>query len=291
MRSHDWNDLKYLLALYRTGKLKAAGHAVGASETTVTRRIKALEQELGASLFLRGAMGRYEPTDTAVQILSHAETVELENLAIQEKSSESTHRVTGTVRISSVPIIVNRVFVPNLATLTRRHPHLTIELMPASDNLDLSKRETDLAVRFARPSVGGLRTKAQKLGEMTFGAYVAKSVAPERFETLGWITYCETRSELPQARWLEAATTRSSEAPTRLKVADADTALEAVASGLGKSLLPRAVAEVDPRLRTLSLASDTALPVREVWLLAHVDQASRSSIIAVKEWLTGLLWF
>ena len=94
MQSHDWNDLKYLLALYRTGKLKAAGRTVGASETTVARRIKTFEQELGASLFLRSATGWYEPTDAALKILRHAETVEMENLAIRELSDRNADRVT-----------------------------------------------------------------------------------------------------------------------------------------------------------------------------------------------------
>ena len=290
MQSHNWNDLKHFLALYRTGKLKEAGRALGTSETTVTRRIRSLEQELSTSLFVRSANGRYEPTDTALRILSHAEAIEMESLAIREKSGERAHDVTGCVRISSVPIIVNRVLVPNLGCLTSRHPHLTVELVPASDNLDLSKREADLAIRFARPANGGLRTKAQKLGEMQFGAYAASKTSPERFEMLGWITYDETRSELPQARWLEVAAARASEPRSRIRVADAETALEAVAEGLGKSLFPRTIADAEPRLRALPLDTDANLPVREVWLLAHVDQISRSSIVTAKEWLTGLLW-
>ena len=75
MQGHDWNDLKYLLALHREGKLTQAGRTLGVSETTVARRIKTLEQSLGTILFLRSANGRYEPTDTALHILTHAETV------------------------------------------------------------------------------------------------------------------------------------------------------------------------------------------------------------------------
>lgn len=165
---------------------------------------------------------------------------------------------------------------------------MTIELVPASDNLDLSKREADLAIRFARPVCGGLRTKAQKLGELAFGAYVSGNIPAEQHEMLGWITYDDAHSSLPQARWLESAATRSTETHSNLKVADADTALEAVASGIGKSLLPEVIAKADPRLCSLSLDGVPRLPVREVWLLAHVDQTSRLSIIAVKDWLTGL---
>lgn len=290
MQSHDWNDLKYLLALYRTGKLRQAGRAVGASDTTVARRIRALEQATGTPLFLRSAAGRYEPTDAALQILRHAEAIELENLAIGERFGRIGARVAGSVRVSSVPIIVNRILVPNIAALIRRHPELTVDLVPAPDNLDLSKREADLAVRFARPATGGLRTKAQKLGELAFGGYAPAAIAVDKSESLGWITYDEASSELPQARWLEEAATGAAGRRAGLRVADAGTALEAVASGLGKTLLPRAIADADRRLRALALDHDPTLPVRDVWLLSHVDQTARSSVRAVKDWLTGLPW-
>lgn len=290
MQSHDWNDLKYLLALHRTGKLKDAARIVGASETTVVRRIKALERGLGTALFLRSATGRYEPTDAALQILPRAQAIELENLAISERTGGVGRDVTGRVRISSVPLIVNRMLVPNIWSLAGRYPNLTVELVPAPKNLDLSKREADLAVRFARPKDGGLRIKAQKLGEIAFGAYSARSVATEQLSTLGWITYAETHGDLPQARWLEIAASKTSEHRASLKVADAETALEAVASGIGKSLLPRAIADRDARLRPLSLDSHAEPPARDVWLLAHVDQTSRSSVAAVKKWLAALPW-
>ena len=169
MQSHDWNDLRYFLALYRAGRLRQAALALGTSDTTVARRVRALEQALGVSLFLRSAAGRYEPTDAALKLLRHAEAVEAGNLALREEFGREGG-VGGNVRVSSVPIIVNRVLVPALGALSARHPVLTVELVPVSANLDLSKREADLAVRFARPTTGGLRISAVKLGEMAFAA-------------------------------------------------------------------------------------------------------------------------
>ncbi len=262
---------------------------IGVSDSTVARRIKALEQSLETNLFLRNANGRYEPTDAALQILTHAETIEAGNTAIREISGESVHRISGCVRISSVPIIVNRFLVPSLTALNSLHPNLTIELVPTSDNLDLSKREADLAVRFARPLGGGLRTKAQKLGDVSFAAYAASFISPDLDETLGWITYDEANSDLPQARWLETIAT-SSERRANLRVADAETGMRAVAEGLGKMLLPRVIASGDPRFRAIEPKGSAEYPDREVWLLSHVDQASRLSITAAKDWLTSLGW-
>lgn len=290
MQSLDWNDLRYFLALHRAGKLKPAARATGASETTVTRRIRALEQALGAPLFLRGAAGRYEPTDTALRILPHAEAVENETRTIRETTGAAAHDIAGTVRISAVPIIVNRVLVPHLQALARTHPQLTVELVPNADNLDLSRREADLALRFARPDSGGLRTKARKLGEMAFGPYAARAAPPDGTDAPGWITYDDARSGLPQARWLDTAANRPATTRAGLKVADAETALEAVARGLGQSLLPRMIADADPRLRPLDVDGNERLPVRELWLLSHADQGARASVAAAVDWLAALPW-
>lgn len=288
MQSLNWNDLKFLLTLYRTGKLKASARVLGTSETTVSRRIKALEQNLGVTLFLGSAFGRYEPTDAALQILSHAEAIETESLEIGKRLDATKNQIAGSVRISSVPIIVNRLLVPSISVLSRGHPNLTIELIPSADNLDLSKREADLALRFARPASGGLRTIAQKIGELSFDVFAPASVPPQDADGLSWVTYAETQADLAQARWLEAVSTRDPGQHSGVKVADAETALEAVANGLGKSLLPSRIATLDPRLRTVAGAAPFATPVREVWLLSHADQTSKASITVTKEWLAAL---
>jgi DNA-binding transcriptional LysR family regulator len=288
MQEHNWNDLRYLLALHRTGSLKDAGRSVGTSETTIARRIRSFERVLGTTLFIRTTTGKYEATDTGLAIIDHAEAVEQENIAIWERVGDIAERLTGVVRISSVPIIVNRLLVPNLAYLVQRHPNLTIELVPDSRNVDLTQREADLAIRFSRPTMGGYQTKAQKLGVLGFGAFGPSTASLEEIGALGWIAYDEAHAGLPQARWLALtlASTEVTRAP--LRVSDAETALEAVACGLGKTILPISVARADRRLRGIPTDGAPPPPVRDVWLLSHVHQSVRSSVTAVKNWLTEL---
>jgi DNA-binding transcriptional LysR family regulator len=290
MQSTNWDDLRFFLALFRGGKLKAAAQATGVNETTVARRVKALESDLGATLFLRSAAGQYEPTDVALDILSHAETMEAASRALQACSDRAADHVSGVVRITSVPIIINRVLVPQIGKIARRHPHLTVELVPNSNNLDLSKREADLALRFARPDGGGLRIKAQKLGELRFGVYVSRKLSDDEAENLGWITYEDTSASLPQAQWLEKAASGAGARRANVRVADIETAQEATARGLGKTLLPSLISDADHRLRT-HVSSGQAKPVfRDVWLLSHVDQTGRLSVAATKRWLADINW-
>lgn len=193
------------------------------------------------------------------------------------------------MRLSAVPFIVNRFLVPQLPTLTHLHPDLSIELIPSAENLSLCKREADLSVRFARPSDGGLRIKAQKLGDVSFVACAAGSITPEQCATLGWITYDEAHSRLPQANWLER-TARTEGLRVGLRVTDMETAIHAVAAGIGKTLLPRAVVMSDARFRVIEPEGCAEYPSREVWMLSHKDQAARASIAATKEWLLHINW-
>ena len=43
----DWNDLRYFLAVAETGSTLAAGRTLRVSQTTVARRVAALEEEIG----------------------------------------------------------------------------------------------------------------------------------------------------------------------------------------------------------------------------------------------------
>ena len=292
MQDHNWDDLRFLLALHRTGKLSEAGRSIGASETTVARRLKRLERSLGlrSGLFIRNALGKYSATDMARAIIEHAETVERENIAIRERIGNLSGTLTGVVRVSSVPIIVNRMLIPNLWSFRQTHPDIMIELVPDTRNADLSKREADLAVRFARPIHGGLNIKAQKLGAIEFGVFCPAASNECNEKALGWIGYDDANASLPQARWIEANVAQTKGAHVLMRVSDAETALEAVASGLGKSILPYSVGCADHRLRVISAESAVKRMERDVWLLSHIDQATRASVNAVKEWLVDLCW-
>ena len=71
----DWNDLRHFLAVARTGSTLAAGNALRVSQTTVARRITALEAALGVMLFERRQSG-YALTPAGEALLAHAEAVD-----------------------------------------------------------------------------------------------------------------------------------------------------------------------------------------------------------------------
>jgi DNA-binding transcriptional LysR family regulator len=105
---------------------------------------------------------------------------------------------------------------------------------------------------------------------------------------LRWITFADEMSHLPQARWIASATRQAEGRLSGLRVRDAETALEATAAGLGKTLLPVIVATRDPRLRRLDVTG-RSWPSREIWLLAHATQLELARVQAATRWVERVL--
>ncbi|MEJ6404272.1 LysR family transcriptional regulator [Yoonia sp. 2307UL14-13] len=279
MQDHDWNALKSLLALARAGTLTGAARALGVSDTTVARQVKALESDLGIVLFARDQAGRYRVTSEGAEVLAQAEAVARANAEIEALAGRKGAHLAGVVRVSSVPVLINRMLVPRLPKFWETYPEVQVELAPEARNLDLTRREADLAIRFARPVAGGLRVRARKLGALAFGVFGPASTAPD----LPWIAYDDAHDSLPQARWLQ----RQQGAVSKLRVADVETALEAVAAGLGRSLLPIIAVKDDPRLQSVT---DMSPVIRDIWLLSHADDPKRGAVDAFKTWLASQNW-
>jgi hypothetical protein len=67
--SQSWDNLRYFLAVARTGTISAAAEQLGTEHTTVARRIHALEDELNSRLFHRSNSG-YGLTEVGERLLA-----------------------------------------------------------------------------------------------------------------------------------------------------------------------------------------------------------------------------
>jgi DNA-binding transcriptional LysR family regulator len=273
----QWSDLRVVLALGRAPSFSAAARNLGLDQTTVGRRLAALEAALQGRLFLR-ERGRLLPTALGEAAIARAEEVEAAVLALETAAGESGAAVAGRVRITAVPILVNQLIVPRLPGLLQRFPGLAIDANADSRNLSLSRRETDIALRFARPEGGS--ELCRRIGSLAFSVYAAKGAEASG---LPWVTYEERFLHYPQARWVVAHV--APEDLARLRINDAEGLAQAVRSGLGRGVLPDFMAAQDAALVRIS-----AEPVlhRDLWLLVHPDLRQLPRVAAVLDWLAAL---
>jgi DNA-binding transcriptional LysR family regulator len=279
MQGVSWDDLRYVLAVVRFESIAEAARRLSVDETTVARRISRSERLLAARLFER-SRGKLIPTEAGRQSAERAEHVEREVEALVAEISGADRAVSGRVRVTSVPIIVNRILIPALPALLDRQPDLHVELIAEPRDLSLTKREADIALRLGRPR-SELRTVARRVGYLDYAIYEPKGRAGQQS---GWITYDDMMADLPQARWIAEQIKAKNEGEASVRINDAEALLQAVASGLGKSLLPRVVADAAPGLSRVPVMSPPLR--REIWLLVHPELRNLRRVEVVSRWLT-----
>ncbi len=273
--SMNWNDLKYFIALYRYGSLSRAGNSLKVNSTTVARRIRQLEQDLGNTLFIR-QQNRFLPTDEAEAILALAEAVEQQAAGIAQRLDSRNQSLQGVIRITSVSTFINGYLLPRLPEFRALYPGIQVELIADSQQLSLTRREADLAIRMGRPQSGNL--VISKLTDLNYAVFGRKDSAFQ--SDLGgypWITLEESYSQLPEAVWQQS---HYANAEVALRVNVGLGSVEAVNQGLGLAYLPCFLGRKF-KLERLSESS----PTRELWLLQHPELRELQRLRVFTDWL------
>jgi len=273
MQLKNWNDLRYLLALKRVGSIAAAARTLGVDATTLSRRLTVLQESTGMVLVQRNSDGSFQLTAAGETFVTHAERVEHHIEMMEDALGSENLSVSGTVRVTSVPVIVNHVLVAGLQPLLDSQPSLQIELIPESRSLSLTEREVDIALRLSRPLTGGNRIKSKKLAELRCSVYSNSQQSSVESTLQPWIIFDDTLAHLATDRWLRRAAATLNEPLAGMRVRDIETALQAVLAGVGKSLLPDVLARKHKELCKLEFQQLPAPPSREIWLLFNADQA------------------
>jgi DNA-binding transcriptional LysR family regulator len=146
----DWNDLRYFLAVARSGSTLAASRSMKVAQATVSRRITALEKALGTTLFMRSPSG-YTLSVRGQAVLAAAEQVERSIDALVNSVEAEGRRLSGTVRLTTVESAANVWLMPALAAFRAQHPAVVAEVIVDDRTLDIARGEADIAIRFGNP--------------------------------------------------------------------------------------------------------------------------------------------
>ena len=204
MANADWDLFQSLHAVLQAGSLSAAAKARGLTQPTLGRHIEALEQKLGAPLFLRSPRG-LTPTDLAKQLESHLAEMHAAAAAALRDASGSAEQLKGAIRITASQIMGAEVLPSILGAFRREHPEIDLELVLSNRAEDLSRRDADIAVRMVRPTQGAL--VARKVGAIGVGFYASPDYiacfgAPQTLEELTAHTVVGFDSETPSLQAL-----------------------------------------------------------------------------------------
>lgn len=167
----NWDDVRYFLAVCRKSSFVAAATELKVNQSTVSRRISALENTLQTRLFERTEKG-CRLTAAAEKLLPFAEKVETLLGGIGDNIAGENQQLTGTIRIGAPDGFGNYFLAPRINTFQDEHPELTVELQAVPMYFSLAKREIDLSITVEQPT--SLNIIARRLTKYRLGLYATK---------------------------------------------------------------------------------------------------------------------
>lgn len=265
----DWNDLKYLLAVARTGSTLAAARQLGVNQSTVQRRLSVLETALGLGLVERSPSG-YRLTAAGSTVLPAAEAAAEAMDVFTRQAAEAAH--AGILRLTCPePIAIRLVHAGFVDRFHIRHPGIRIQFVLADRYIDLSKGEADVALR-SGDTDGDL--VGRKIADSIWAIYVSRDYAarhgvPASIDDLKarpLIAFDESLARHRLSLWLKEI------APGADYAARGNSVLALVSSakaGVGVAALPVALGDAEPDLiRVLGPIPELTRAWR---VLAHPD--------------------
>jgi len=279
----DWDDVRFFLAVAKTGSFSAAAAQLNTKQTTVGRRIQALERRLGAKLFDRHRHGM-EVTPAARGVLVQAESMLSNATSIERHLAGLDREMSGVVRVAATEGLASHWLVPRLSELRNTHPDIVVQVVSGDEVLDLATRQADLAIRFFRPTSNQL--VAARVGQFNMSIYAAPSYIeqyglPQKLEDLRdhHLVDHTTLHSLPAMKpWSEVVEHSTS---VVLRTNSSYAAVEAVRVGYGISVFPDYVTKSS---NLVAVPIDLRI-ARDIWLVSHEETNKGARIRTVIDYI------
>lgn len=286
----DWNDIRIFLAVAEHGTTLSAARALRVSQSTVSRRIAAMEAATGLELFDKRRTG-YALTGTGSDLVAAARATAAVMQEFQDKAASARRGLTGTVRLATNETFASRLLDRAIAAFRAEFPAIRIDIVAAPRRVDLAKGEADVALRAGpRPEQPDL--VGRRVAEDTWSVYCSRDYAaahglPSSAAELAghaFISAPDDGTDSPMLRWVRANVPEES---VLLRRDSIEGLYASVSNSTGLSLLSDFVAAAEPNL--VRCFSPDFGPVAEIWLLTHERLRTVARVRAVMDFLAA--WF
>ncbi|MDR6147533.1 MULTISPECIES: LysR family transcriptional regulator [unclassified Sphingomonas] len=255
------NGLRVLDAAARHLSFTRAADELAVTPAAVGQQIRALEDTLGVVLFRRTTRGlELTPEAEAGLAPLRAGFLQFEDAVRAMQAGQSSKSLT----IAAPRDVTEKWLMPRLAAIAASDPDLRFSLIASDEGLDFTEANLDLAIRWG-DGPGGLEGEAiESDGMIAIGA----PGGPEDAPLIAWPGAPEEGTPL-------------------VRVTDAGLAIDAVAAGLGRAVVPQLLAERDLAEGRV-VATGEAVPSRMgYWLVAPLPQWRQQKVKALVEALGG----
>lgn len=150
MAPTDLNDLRFFAEIVEKGSFTLAAQALGVQTSRLSRRVTALETELGVRLLNRTTR-RLSLTDAGKQFFQHCQAILAHAQAAYEDVEKTRSAPSGVVRISCPIGMLESGMSRILLGYLKRYPDVRLMLDATNRRVDVIQEGLDLALRVRRP--------------------------------------------------------------------------------------------------------------------------------------------
>jgi len=278
----DWNDIRFYLAVARCGNIAKAAEELKVNQSTVMRRIDAMEDRLHLTLFLRNR-GDYQLTAAGQLIFCPAEKMDEQALELARCLTGHEDTDGGDVVLTAPSFMIRHLLSPALKDFFAAHPDINLTLHATNSFLDLQRNDADVAVRLTNDPEKHLPPNliGRKLGDIELCAYQDEATDAENAAWIGWDDAVDFRGWLAQNDYPAR--------PVQMVSDDILGQAQALHAAPLMAVLPCLLGDSEQGLQRVKGCS----PFQgfEVWVLTHPDLKGTKRISEVMSFVADTMKF
>jgi DNA-binding transcriptional LysR family regulator len=266
----NWDDLRYVLALGRTGTLVGAAASLGVHYTSVARRVKQFEDSLGTQLFDHHPREQVL-TAAGEELMRVAERMEIEVIALDRKLLGKDARLSGQLRIATIDTIA-MAHCKDLADFADLHPAVELEIAAELNLHNLTKKPPEHLV--------GRQVAILRFAPFAMPELIEKVGAGTPMAAWPWVHWVQQGDRPAWSPWLEQVAVGRGRV---ISVNNGAVFTEMVESGNCAGFLPLAAAALNPTLKQIGpWRPELDIPL---WILTHPELRHTARIRAFMEFM------
>ncbi|KQW87459.1 XRE family transcriptional regulator [Massilia sp. Root418] len=283
MRLPSFQQLRAFEAAARHENFSRAADELHLTHGAISHQVRALEQELGAPLFVRhGRNVKVTPDGLKfAQVLARA----FNDIAA---GAEALRPDRGSLRltVSSIPSFAAHWLAPRLGRFIERHPDVEVQLLASGQLQDLEREAIDVGIRFGRGQYPGMVVD-RMMGDMYFPAASPNyrgGALPATPADLAHATLL--RSNEPWQPWFRAAGLNLPEPAGGVMFEDLSMLMRAAMDGEGVALVRHVVATQKIADGKLVRLFDIGAPsLSDYYFVSPPSAAAKPQVRAFRAWM------
>jgi DNA-binding transcriptional LysR family regulator len=288
----DWDKIRIFYKVAEAGSFTKAGEELSLSQSAVSRQVSALERDLKAPLFHRHARGLML-TEQGELLFRSAREIAMRLDATRARLADSRERPSGDLRITTTAGLGSHWLTPRIGEFLDLYPEIRVELILTNEELDLSMREADVAVRLRQPVQADLIQR--RLFTVHFHAYASADYVKRYGTPIVLSDLDEHRilsfggdapSYLMAVHWLsQAGRDPRDPRPVHLVVNSITALKQAVERGIGVAVLPDYL--TDSHAPLTRLLPEIEMPSLDCYLVYPEEMKSVARVQVFRDFLVA----